>query len=570
VILASFYPRVEPSGTGYIEHGTESQSKHVFALEIGGFMGEIKPAVHDKAAKSSDVAVQDPHPPGDNLDSVRHQVHGEPARAEATTGNPNPSSGQIEATNPATMRGARRAGEVGLTAADGFGIEGKLQPKEAPKPEKAEIKQLPALNDKKFDADAVADEIESACNGGWTFGAGTSVSRIDNALKDLSPEQIQAVDKSFADRHGPKYASAGQRWGLLEEFKDEMSGETLDRHVAILNQKNEIPADRAVAGQDVLRDGSGLKVGEMNRVTFADGRKYDVYIPQNAQQPLPVMMLMHGASNGHDMSEQRILEKETGMNRVAEQYGFAVVYPYNEPRTVSGLFGMEKQPASWNMHGNENLLPVDEKYDDAKYLDRVLADVGARVQTDESRIGIAGMSDGGRAAEQYALERPGKINALVTQQGTWLDGNKKPEAGTGLPTMMVNSTADYMFPDDQGQTGFFGQEKGRGMMSWLASSWIPGTSASRPDQQLGVFKDANACAGDATKQTLGSLEITGFSSDQCKSGEVKQFSVKGGNHAWHDWRNDGGWYAVGMPDRNQNMSEKTAKWILEHPLKRNF
>lgn len=514
-------------------------------------MGDVKV---DVETQKSDVLVQESQEkPNDIFDEVRSQAH-VPSSDSTVYGAPSERTSRVEG---------------GVIASDGFGIEGTLTKGALDgMPERADVKILPSLA-KPFDAEKLADEIEEACNGGILFGAGTDEDRIMNALKGLTPEQIAQVDNKFAEKHGVKYAADGQRWGLQEEFRNEMGGSYLDRHLAVLNQKNEIPTERAVAGESLLKDGSQLKAGEINRVTFEDGRKYDVYIPKNAQQPLPVMMLLHGASNGNDMSEMRIMERETGMNSVAEQYGFAVVYPYSQPRSVTGMLGMVQEPASWNIQGNKNFLKEDSSYDDAKFFDRVIADVGARVQTDPDRIGIAGMSDGGRAAQQYALERPGKINALVAQQGTWMDGNKRPEAGSGLPTMLVNSTRDYMLPDDQGEKGLFG-EKGRGMMSWIASSFIEGTKDSRPNQQLGVFKDANQCAGEAIKETLGSLEITNFSADQCAKGEVKQFSVKGGNHAWHDWRNEGGWYVVGMPDRTQNMSEETAKWILNHPLKRSF
>jgi len=503
-------------------------------------MGELNTKPTDKTVS----AVQDPPETGSSgLEAVRHEVHGQKADSSATAG------------------GERGLSE-GAAGSDGFSIVA------APAGERgSKVTVLDSLKKTDFDAKKVAEQIEEACNGGWTAGAGTDEAGIANALKGLTPEQIKAVDDEFAKTYGPKYAKEGQRWGLAEEFKDELSGAFLDTNMAILNAKNEVPPERAATGESLLREGSDLKVGETNRVTLADGRKYDVYIPHNAQKPLPVMMLMHGASNGHDMSTMRIMEKETGMNYVAEQYGFAVVYPYNEPRSVSVL-GVEQQPAVWNMKGNVGFLDVDPKYDDAKYLDRVIADVSARVQVDDTRIGMAGMSDGGRAAEQYALEHPGKVSALVAMNGTWMEGNKTPEAGNGLPTMLINSGMDHMLPHNQGEGWLWA--KGRGMMSKLAAPWIPGTGESRPGQQLGVFKDANQCTGDMQRQTLHHVEIGGYDAEQCKTGEVKQYFIQGANHAWHDWRNEGGWYVVGMPDRSQNLSEETAKFILNHPLKRSF
>lgn len=486
------------------------------------------------------LAVQDKPDDAGSLDQVRLDTHG----ARTAAGD----------TRPAPQRSA--VGDDGfeiLMAQEGGSAE-------ADRGDGARVETLPNLREK-FDAEKLADQIEKACNGGLT-GIGTDIDGILNALKDLTPEQIAQVDQKFATKHGVKYARQGQRWGLQEEFRDEMSGAALERGLAIINAKNEVPEALRVAGADTLKDQS-LKAGETNRVTFPDGRKYDVYIPQNAQKPLPVVMMMHGASGGHDQSEGRILEKEAGMNQVAEQYGFAVVYAFSEPNAGSGM-------ATWNLHGRKNFQDTNSTYDDATYLDRVIADVGNRVNVDDSRMGIAGMSDGGRAAEQYALDRPGKFSALSIMHGTWMNGERKPEAGTGTPIMIVHGTDDYMLPHNQGSSEGRLWEKGRGFMSLLASWHIPHTTESRPGQQIGVFKDANQCEGEATQTKSHHTDITSYNADQCKVGEVKQYMINDVNHAWQDWRNAGGWYVVGMPDRTQNMSEETAKFILNHRARRHF
>lgn len=515
-------------------------------LQTGDTNKVAKPQTTPTDNTTATPAVDAPN--DDALEAIRQLTHGGTVAGADAPG--------------ALAKGADGRGAIGE---DGFEIiDQKIS-----NPSKEKVETLPSLR-QPFDAEKIADAIEEACNGGWTFGGGTDEGGILNALKGLTPEQIKCVDDKFAEKHGVNYAKKeGERWGLKEEFEDELGEADLKTAMAILDQKSEIPPESRIAGSDVLKEGSQLKAGETSRVTMADGRIYDVYIPQNAQKPLPVVLMMHGASNADDMSKGRILENETGMNNTAEQYGFAVIYAFNQSRDVSGVFGLEQKPATWNMEGRKNFLPTDKSYDDAKYLDRVIADVGARVNVDESRIGVAGMSDGGRAAEQYVLDRPGKFSALSVMHGTWMNGEKRPAAGTGLPTMIMHGTSDYMLPFDQGKDGFFG-EKGRGIMSWLASSFIPGTSESRPHQQIGVFKEANACEGEPTVENKDGVETTTYTSEQCKAGEIKQFVVKGNNHAWQDRQNEGGWYVVGMPNRNMSMSEETAKFILSHKAKRNF
>ncbi len=159
--------------------------------------------------------------------------------------------------------------------------------------------------------------------------------------------------------------------------------------------------------------------------------------------------------------------------------------------------------------------------------------------------------------------------------GTWMNGERKPEAGTGAPIMFVHGTEDYMLPHNQGEKVFLPEpgvevEQGRGFMAWLASSFTPHTTESRPGQQVGVWKEANACEGNATIKTVDGVKITEYSAQQCKTGEVKHYLIDGANHAWQDWRNEGGWYVVGMPDRTQRFSEETAKFILSHKIQRDL
>lgn len=131
------------------------------------------------------------------------------------------------------------------------------------------------------------------------------------------------------------------------------------------------------------------------------------------------------------------------------------------------------------------------EYDDAKYIDDVLAKVRDFVHVDNDRVGMIGMSDGGRFAEDYAGTHKG-ISAVVAESGTWMQGEKPPEHGVNF--MEVHGTRDHMLPFDQGQNG----DNSRGFMSWLASSFIPNTSESRPWQQEQVWRTADGATKPAT------------------------------------------------------------------------
>src|SRR5262249_19326999 len=90
-------------------------------------------------------------------------------------------------------------------------------------------------------------------------------------------------------------------------------------------------------GKDIKQ----IERGQLTDVDLGDGRKYQIYVPKNAKEPMPVMMLLHSASGS---AADGLMSKESGMNKLAEEKGFAVVYPL--AKTHGALFGMT-DVATW-------------------------------------------------------------------------------------------------------------------------------------------------------------------------------------------------------------------------------
>lgn len=108
-----------------------------------------------------------------------------------------------------------------------------------------ETKEKPATKpiDQK-QMERAADAIQDAANGGL-MGMGTDKDKIFAVLKDKTPEEIKAIDEIFANKYGGKYADDGKRWGLREEFKDELRGADLDKALSILDRKGNDKSDDA-------------------------------------------------------------------------------------------------------------------------------------------------------------------------------------------------------------------------------------------------------------------------------------------------------------------------------------
>lgn len=116
----------------------------------------------------------------------------------------------------------------------------------------SQLPELKITDDKKETAKPVdrkqmeraADAIEQAANGGM-LGMGTDKEKLFAVLKDKSEEEIKVIDEIYAKKYGSKYASAGQRWGLREEFKDELGGADLDKALSLLDRKGNDRSDDA-------------------------------------------------------------------------------------------------------------------------------------------------------------------------------------------------------------------------------------------------------------------------------------------------------------------------------------
>jgi poly(3-hydroxybutyrate) depolymerase len=384
------------------------------------------------------------------------------------------------------------------------------------------------------------------------------MTKVMDIMRDKSPAEIKAMNTAYAEKYSQINPATGKRADLMEQFKATLSGQDFERITKLVNEKNtsDVPVAARIDGSQLIKDGEKLKVGETNHLTLPDGRKYDLYIPVNAQKPLPLIVAMHGATGGDPPS---LMEHESGLNIEAERKGMAVAYLYPKVHEETGLFGIKQEVGAWNMQGKKNLLPTDPSYDDAKYVDDVISKVKSSVTVDNDRVGMIGMSDGGRFAEDYAGTHQG-ISGVVAESGTWMQGEKPPEHGENV--MEVHGTSDHMLPFDQGKNG----SNNRGFMSWLASSWIPGTSESRPWQQEQVWRAADGATTPAKVTDNGKITID---DSVGPGGEVKTYLIKGANHAIHDYKNQGG-MMFGMPDRDLDFSSTSAQFILDHPLHRSL
>jgi len=122
-------------------------------------------------------------------------------------------------------------------------------------------------------------------------------------------------------------------------------------------------------------------------------RRYVVYIPdalKHQDGPHPALLNFHGGG-GH--AEQ--LMKTSGMNRVADQHGFLVVYP--DGTSAAGPL------LTWNA-GRCCGYAARRKVDDVGFVRKLVAALVRDFRADPKRIYAAGHSNGGMLAYRLAAE----------------------------------------------------------------------------------------------------------------------------------------------------------------------
>jgi polyhydroxybutyrate depolymerase len=147
-------------------------------------------------------------------------------------------------------------------------------------------------------------------------------------------------------------------------------------------------------------------------------REYLVYEPDGSGK-LPVLFVLHGnPSTGWQMKTW------TGMNDVADNENFLVVYPYAK----------EKR---WPISPQDNAEEV-------QYIRKVLDDLGTKYDIDEKRIYLSGMSGGGIFSFQLVRELKDTFAAFVVVAGN-MPVSYDSTGFDAVPFMYVHGTEDFLF-----------------------------------------------------------------------------------------------------------------------------
>lgn len=171
------------------------------------------------------------------------------------------------------------------------------------------------------------------------------------------------------------------------------------------------------------------------------GHTWFEYIPEsvvkNPDRKVPLMIFNHG---GADTPGN--MANTTKLHALAEREGFLLVFPWSSNRW------------SWNMDMVSNM------YDDVAYLDALIEYMKKTYPVDETRIYMAGFSNGSAMSQVFAMVHPEKVAAVFANNTRFAqDRNTKPFAIAGarklekdyrMPVWYIYGTRDYEYPAVRG------------------------------------------------------------------------------------------------------------------------
>jgi polyhydroxybutyrate depolymerase len=240
-----------------------------------------------------------------------------------------------------------------------------------------------------------------------------------------------------------------------------------------------------------------------------DGRKrtYQAYVPKGLARGAALVLAMHGS--GENGTAMRI-ETGYGFERLADERGFAVVYP--------------------NGHkGHWNTCEIDKDaeqpgIDDVRFLTALADKFVDEIGTDRNRVFGVGLSEGGYMAIRLALEAP-RFRALASVEANLPAPENfqcKPVTQGSASLILIHGTKDRLVPFEGGEGSLiFGLLKNPKVLSSHATAQY--------------FADLDSIVGRPV--TTRSISADGFGIEQSiwsngSGAEVELIAIDGAGHTF--------------------------------------
>ena len=260
-------------------------------------------------------------------------------------------------------------------------------------------------------------------------------------------------------------------------------------------------------------------------------RTYTLHVPPGATPPAGLVVNLHAA--GASGPQQAGL---TNYDAIADQYGFAVVYP-------DGL------DLSW-ADGRGASLPDRQGVDDVGFLSALIGKLVADLGVDPGRVFATGLSAGAFMANRLACDRADLIAAVAPVAGT-LGAGTPCNPSRPVSVLESHGTADTIVPYGGGPM------VGRGGPSEIVSATAMADRWRQADGCPAPVDDVLPGAGDGTSARRSTAA-------PCAGGTaVVLLSIDGGGHTWPS-APESGLPGIGSTSRAFNASLASVQFFVAH------
>lgn len=284
---------------------------------------------------------------------------------------------------------------------------------------------------------------------------------------------------------------------------------------------------------------------------YYSGFDYYRYVPDGVGPGDPLVVMLHGCSQDADQ-----FREETQMNQVADEEGFAVIYPdqYNARHTLR----------CWNWYYSYN---TTRGSGEAEVIAGMTNETIAEEGLDSSRVYIAGLSAGAAMVPNLLAEYADIYAAGGVHSGLEYDAADTSYGGTtamsyGGPDPEWKGEDAYEAMEDYGITStvptivFHGTDDGT--VDPINAHQVAEQAAQTNDYvETGADDDSTDYTADAVSE--GSAADYSYTTyeyhDQNGDTIVEKWMVDGMGHAWSDGVSGGEYTAPGGPDASRKMWE---------------
>jgi polyhydroxybutyrate depolymerase len=245
---------------------------------------------------------------------------------------------------------------------------------------------------------------------------------------------------------------------------------------------------------------NSIEVGELKRTYLA-------YVPRGLAKGAPLVVVMHGS--GESGAQMRI-ETGYGFERLADQHGFAVVYP-------------DSYSFDWNDCSKVGDFSVNGRdVDDVSFLTGITDKFIGEIGIDPGRVFATGISAGGFMSIRLALEAPSRFRAVaaVSANVPAPENFKCKPAGQGTSVMIMDGTKDPIVPFEGGETNLLGL-------------FYKGGNVRSSRQSVQYFADLDKIAGPPATNQAPVVDGVGVERVLWRNGsrlEVELVAIHGGGH----------------------------------------